>query len=53
MNGLNTPTNRNMYYTMDLKGSYSALFELMWYSQIPCFNILNVTTKANQNHGLC
>ena len=42
-----------MYSTLDLNGSYSALFELMWYSQIPCFNILNVTTKANQNYGLC
>ena len=41
----------NMYATMDLDQTYTALFELMWYSQIPCFDILNVTTKDKQNHG--
>ena len=37
---------------MDLDKSYASLFELMWYSQMPCFDILNVTSKQNQRHGL-
>ena len=40
-----------MYLETDLEQSYPDFFELMWYSQIPCFDIINVTTKANQNHG--
>ena len=42
---------RKIYTELDLEQSYSHLFELMWYSQMPCFDILNVTTKADQNHG--
>ena len=35
----------------DLDAIYPNLFELLWYSQIPCFDILNITTSANQEHG--
>ena len=35
----------------DLDVIYPNLFELLWYSQIPCFDILNITTLANQEHG--
>ena len=36
---------------MNLDKSYPHLFELLWYSQLPCFDIVNVTTKANEDHG--
>ena len=29
---------------IDLDKSYPALFELLWYSQLPCFDVLNVTS---------
>ena len=27
------------------------MFELLWYSQLPCFDVVNVTSKANQDFG--
>ena len=36
---------------MDLQKSYASLFELLWYSQMPCYDILNVTTVAGQDSG--
>ena len=32
---------------MDLEGSYKSLFELLWYSQLPCFNVLNITSEKD------
>ena len=42
---------RSIYDKIDLDKSYEYLFELLWYSQIPCFDILNITTKLDQEHG--
>ena len=42
---------REAYAAINLEESYSSLFELLWYSQIPCFDILNITTKLDQQHG--
>ena len=36
---------------MNLDKSYPHMFELLWYSQLPCFDIVNVTTKASEDHG--
>ena len=37
---------------MDLDKSYPSLFELLWYSQLPCFDVINITTtKANDEYG--
>ena len=33
---------------MDLEKSYEALFELLWYSQIPCFDIMGVTSNEDE-----
>jgi hypothetical protein len=34
---------------MDMEKSYQALFELLWYSQLPCYDVMDVTsTKKNQ-----
>ena len=42
---------RSIYEKIDLDKSYDYLFELLWYSQIPCVDILNITSKSNQEHG--
>ena len=31
---------------MDLVASYENLFELLWYSQLPCFDIKNITSNS-------
>ena len=33
---------------MDLDKSYPALFELLWYSQLPCFDVLNITSTKDE-----
>ena len=35
---------RDAYKNIDLDKSYPNLFELLWYSQLPCFDVLNVTS---------
>ena len=40
-----------MFTSLDLERSYTYLFEQMWYSQLPCFDVLNITTKEYQNHS--
>ena len=43
--------NRQTYANMDMENSYKALFELLWNSQIPCFDVMNVTSKSNYEYG--
>ena len=31
---------------MDLQASYRSLFMIMWYSQLPCFDVKNITSTA-------
>ena len=42
---------RETYEKMDLQKSYPALFELLWYSQLPCYDIMNITTVEGQENG--
>ena len=42
---------RETYKNMNMDESYPHMFELLWYSQLPCFDIVNITTKSNQDHG--
>ena len=37
--------------SLDLNASYHSIFELLWYSQLPCFDILNVTTIGHEDFG--
>ena len=37
-------STRDAYSKIDLDRSYPSLFELLWYSQLPCFDVLNVTS---------
>ena len=42
---------RDMYENMDMEKSYQGIFELLWYSQMPCFDIKEITSSANNEHG--
>ena len=37
---------------MNMKTSYNALFEIMWYTQLPCFDVEGVTSKENDEYGM-
>ena len=37
--------HRNTYTNIDLERSYPNLFELLWYSQIPCFDVTATSNK--------
>ena len=41
-----------MYKKLNLDKSYRSIFELLWYSQLPCFDVANITTKGNEEHAL-
>ena len=40
--------SRETYEKMDLEKSYPALFELLWYSQLPCFDVMNITSNKDE-----
>ena len=42
---------RETYKKIDLDKSYRALFELLWYSQLPCFDVLDVTSQLHEEFG--
>ena len=42
---------REVYQKLDLEKSYNSVFELMWYSQMPCFDILNITSNSYNDFG--
>ena len=37
---------------LDLIEGYDAMFELLWYSQLPCFDVKNVTSTKDQQFGI-
>ena len=37
---------------MDLRKSYPSLFEILWYTQLPCFDVEGVTSDKENQHGL-
>ena len=46
-----SPNNRQTFANMDMENSYKSLFELLWNSQLPCFDVRNVTSKNNHEYG--
>ena len=42
---------REIFRRMDLEASYTALFEILWYSQLPCFDVKGVTSKTQDEYG--
>ena len=45
-------TYRESFKKMDLEKSYPALFEILWYTQLPCFDIENVTSVYRDQYGM-
>ena len=43
--------DRQTFANMDMDSSYKPLFELLWNSQLPCFDVRNVTSKNNNEFG--
>ena len=39
------------FYTLQ-ELSYPSLYEMLWYSQLPCFDVDNVTSDFNYEHGM-
>ena len=37
---------------MDLQKSYESLFEILWYSQVPCFDVNSVTSETKGQFGM-
>ena len=44
-------TYRDTYKNINMDKSYQPLMELLWYSQLPCFDVVNVTTKMDEEFG--
>jgi hypothetical protein len=42
---------REVYKNIDLEKSYNALFELLWYSQMPCYDVMDVTSNKKNEFG--
>ena len=42
----------NEFGSMDLVKSYKSLFELLWYSQLPCFDVRNITSTHKDEMSL-
>ena len=43
---------KEIYKRLNLDKSYKSIFELMWYSQLPCFDVANITTRGNEELAL-
>ena len=43
---------REMYENMDLEKGYKGIFEMLWYSQMPCFDVKEVTSSKKNEHGM-
>ena len=42
---------QEIYEKMDFEKGYDSLFELMWYSQMPCFDMISVTSLKDHEFG--
>ena len=40
------------FMKMNLEKSYAALFEILWYTQLPCFDVENVTSEYRDQYGM-
>ena len=46
-----TSYNQN-FKSMNLQKSYKSLFEILWYSQLPCFDVEEVTSTSFGQYGM-
>jgi hypothetical protein len=42
---------KEAYKKLDFEKSYRALFELLWYSQMPCYDVRDVTSNKKNEFG--
>ncbi len=40
------------FEVLDLQKSYNDLFEIMWYSQLPCFDVNGVTSRKRDQSAM-
>ena len=40
------------YGNMDMEKGYNSLFEILWYTQVPCFDVANVTSSRQHEHAM-
>ena len=43
---------RSNFRIMDLENSFNALFEVLWYTQLPCFDVEGITSDKTGDFGL-
>ena len=43
---------KESFKKMDLDKSYPSLFEILWYTQLPCFDVENVTSEFRDQYGM-
>ena len=43
---------KESFRKMNLDKSYKALFEILWYTQLPCFDVENVTSEFPDQYGM-
>ena len=43
---------KNNFRSMDLENSFDALFEVLWYTQLPCFDVEGITSDKTGDFGL-
>ena len=43
---------KSNFKSMDLENSYDALFEVLWYTQLPCFDVKGITSDHKDDFGL-
>ncbi len=43
---------RNSFDKLDMLKSYETFFSLLWYSQLPCFDVAGITAEYGVRHNL-
>ena len=43
---------KDNFKKMNLDTSYSSFFEILWYTQLPCFDVENVTSEFRDQYGM-
>ena len=43
---------KDNFNSMDLENSYHSLFEVLWYTQLPCFDVRGITSNRQYDYGL-
>ena len=44
--------SRDNFKSINLTKSYDSLFEILWYTQLPCYDVQNVTSQRKHEHGM-